>query len=133
VGSRKPVAPLVVSLTPVDFSTGNATLQLTFNPVTQDINGNPITVEYYNLYYDDNPYLDSPGVAPTNLTSLLLYFGNVGMLEQGFVRVTAVDENGLLVADSHPELPLPDAATLQTAPASFLRPVLPEAVNESTR
>jgi hypothetical protein len=133
VGSRKPVAPLVVSLTPVDFSTGNATLQLTFNPVTQDINGNPITVEHYNLYYNDNAYLDSPGVAPTNLTSLLLYFGNVGMLEQGFVRVTAVDENGLLVADSHPGLPLPDASTLDVAPESFLRPLPLEAVDESTR
>jgi hypothetical protein len=42
-----------------------------------------------------------------NTTNLNLYFGNIGWLDMGFVRVTAVDSDGLLVADSHPDQPLP--------------------------
>jgi hypothetical protein len=61
-------------------------------------------------------------------TNVNLNFHSVGMLERAFVRVTAVDTDGLLLADSNPELPLPDASTLQQAPANFVQlPLLPVA------
>lgn len=133
VGTRTPVAPLIVSFTAVDFSPGLAIVHVTYNPVTQDVNGFPLTVESYNLYYDDDPWMGSPGVASTSSTSLDLYYHNVGMLERGFLRVTAVDENGLLVADSRPDLPLPEASHVEHAPENFLHPVAPLLEGAPTR
>jgi hypothetical protein len=107
VSTRKPAAPLDLTLVPLDFSPGNATVQASWTPVTHDTDGLPITVESYRLYYDDEwPMLDPAGITVT-ATDLTLYYGSVGMLQQGFLRVTATDSNGQLVADSHPGQPLP--------------------------
>jgi hypothetical protein len=130
VATRRPVTPLVVSFTPVDFSIGPpqlALMNLTFNPVTVGTDGNPITVDHYLVYYDNEwPMVDPAAANIGTQTNVNLYFHNVGMLERAFVRVTAVDTDGLLLADSNPELPLPDAATLQQAPANFVQaPILP--------
>ena len=122
VGTRTPLAPINLVMTAVDFNPGNAIVHVTFNPVTHDVNGYPITIETYNFYYDDDPWMGSPGVASINSTDLDLYYHNVGLLERGFLRVTAVDSNGLLVADSRPDLPLPDAASVERAPEDFLHP-----------
>ncbi|MDP2359531.1 MAG: S8 family serine peptidase [bacterium] len=121
IGSRKPATPLIVSIVPVDFTGGNAIVHVEITPVNQDINGNPIVVDYYNLYYDDNGYMTSPGVEATTGTSLDLYYHNVGMTQQGYLRVTAVDVDGVVVADTNPDQPLPDARTTPRAPAGFLQ------------
>jgi hypothetical protein len=121
-GNWRPAQPLIITFTPVDFSPGNATVYAEITPVTTDINGNPLVIDHYNLYYDDDPYMGSPGVLPTTATSWYLYYGNVGMLERGFLRVTAVDNNGVLVADSHPHLPLPDPMAIQQYPIDLLTP-----------
>jgi len=115
-----PAATIITTMVPVDFSDGNATVWVEFDPVTTDINGNPLVIDHYNLYYDDNPYMDSPGMVPTTSTAMYLYYGNVGMTQAGFLRVTAVDEDGVLVADSQPGRPLPDAAAIQVNPMDIL-------------
>jgi|GEM_PF-3279020 len=122
VGPWSPAQPLITTITPVDFSPGNATVHIEITPITTDIYGNPLVIDYYTLYYDDNGYMDSPGVESTTSTSLNLYFGNVGMLERGFVRVTAIDTNGTLVADSQPGLPLPAAGSVKISSVSLLAP-----------
>ena len=110
ISTRQPAAPLGLTIVPVDFSAGNATVQASWNPVTHDTNGLPITVESYRLYYDNEwPMTDPAGINVTT-TSRTLYFGNVGIFEMGFLRVTATDTNGQLVADSHPDQPLPAPA-----------------------
>jgi hypothetical protein len=45
--------------------------------------------------------IDVPGPPQT------LHYENVGILSQGFLRVTATDVDGQVVADSHPDQPLP--------------------------
>lgn len=122
-GPRQPAVPLIVDIHPVDFSPGNAIVHVTALPVTQDVNGNPLMVDYYNLYYDDTAYFETPQVVSLAVVDSELHFHNVGMLDMGFVRITAVDENGVVLADSRPDLPLPDTAAIQRGPASLFGPV----------
>ncbi|MFA7332537.1 MAG: reprolysin-like metallopeptidase [Candidatus Delongbacteria bacterium] len=125
LATRQPLIPLIAEFYPVDFSLGpprNATVHLTITPVTTGTDGQPITVEAYNIYYDEDPWLGSPLVFSTTLTSMNLYFGNVGMYERAFLRVTATDSNGLLLGDSRPDLPPPDPARVGQAPAALLQP-----------
>lgn len=123
VGPWAPARPLITSIVPVDFSLGNATVHVEITPVTTDAFGNPLVVDHYNLYYDDNGYLSSPNMESVGSTSLDLYFGNVGMLDRGYLRVTAVDNNGVLLGDSQPGTPLPSADRIQPTTVSILRPL----------
>jgi hypothetical protein len=106
---RTPATPLDLNITPVDFSPGFATVNVNWIPVTTDTNGQPLAVEYYNLYYSLDPYMGTANVITVNTTNLNLYFANIGWLDMGYVRVTAVDSDGLLVADSDPGRPQPQA------------------------
>jgi hypothetical protein len=123
VGSRKPVAPLIVDFVPVDFEAGNAIMNLSYAPVTQDVNGNPVTVDYYLLYYDNELPMVDPAAANLGLSNNVnLHFHNVGMVERAFARLVAVDVDGVLVADSNPELALPDDSQVRRAPEGFVHP-----------
>lgn len=124
VGSRKPVAPLIVDFVPVDFEGGNAIMNLSYAPVNQDVNGNPVTVDYYLLWYDNEWPMVDPEPANLGLANNVdLHFHNVGMTEKAFVRLVAVDTDGVLVADSSPGSALPDEVPLRLAPEGFVHPV----------
>ncbi len=112
LSSRIPAAITDLTMTPVDFSAGQAIVNAQWTPVTQDINGDPITVDYYMLIYDDNMLFSSPGFSSTDLTDLNLFYHAVGITDMGFLRVSAIDEDGLRVADTHPDLPLPELGEL---------------------
>ncbi|MFA7330338.1 MAG: S8 family serine peptidase [Candidatus Delongbacteria bacterium] len=119
-GQREPAQPLIAQFTPVDFENGHAVMHLEITPVIVDVNGNPLVVDAYKLYVDDDPWLGSPQVATMTTTSMDLYFHNIGMPTRAFLRVTAVDENGVVLADSRPELPLPAQAS--AAPTGWVVP-----------
>jgi hypothetical protein len=109
IPSGTPARPLDLRIAPVDFSPGHATVNVNWTPVTTDVNGLPLAVEYYNLYYSQDPYLGTASVLDLDTVNVDLLFANIGWLDMAFIRVTAVDTNGLLVADSQPDLPLPHA------------------------
>lgn len=119
-GQRQPAQPLIAEFRPVDFENGHAIMHLEITPVTVDVEGDPLVVDTYKLYVDDDPWLSSPQVASTTLTSMDLSFHNIGMPTRAFLRVTAVDENGRVLADSRPDLPLPVEAA--AAPQGWLVP-----------
>jgi hypothetical protein len=107
IAPRTPAVPLNLTMVPVDFSPGLAIVFASWDPVTTDINGFPLVVDTYYLYYGDDPYFATASVVPFSGTSSNLNYHSVGLTDRGFLRVTAVDADGVLVADSHPGLPLP--------------------------
>ena len=105
--TRKPAVPINLTMVPLDFSPGHATVNASWTPVTQDINGQAITVEAYRLYYDDDFLFGSSNYIDVATTNINLFYANVGMLDMGFLRVAAIDLDGLVVGDSQPDAPLP--------------------------
>ncbi|MCB9474363.1 MAG: hypothetical protein H6678_11180 [Candidatus Delongbacteria bacterium] len=102
-----PAAPLNLVMTPLDFSPGHATVLVDWTPVTTDINGQPLTIESYRLWYDDTWPMSNPAGIDVPGPPQTLHYENVGILSQGFLRVTATDVDGQVVADSQPGEPLP--------------------------
>ncbi len=110
VRGRKPKAPMNLQVWPVDFTGGNAIVHTQWDPVTEDIYGNPIVVDRYDLYYSQDAYPDTwlyGGGTP--LTEADLYFHNVGMTDRAFFFWVAVDEDGIAAASSRPDLVIPEA------------------------
>jgi serine protease len=104
-------APITdLQITAVDFSAGNSICEINFTPVTTDVLGNPLAVDHYRLYatqlsgYDfSSPYVEDLGTF-FNDGNGLLYFHNIGWLTNGFIYLTAVDNDGVVLAAS-PGLP----------------------------
>lgn len=129
VQSRKPIAPIVVDIYPVDFTAGNAIVHATWTPVVEDVDGNPVSVDYYVIYYDDDWMFGSPGAESVgSSTDLDLYFHNVGLTDKAFMRITAVDDDGVLLGDSRPDLPLPELTPV-TRSSGLVHPRITDAGN----
>ena len=115
IGTPPSSAPAAISdlrITPVDFEPGSATVEIDFTPVTEDVGGNPLVVDHYRLYtvqfdgYDFSaPWIEDLFAGEYNDGNGLLYFGNIGWTTSAYLYLTAVDENGAVVAAS-PGLPV---------------------------
>ncbi len=102
---RVVVAVNDLRLTPVNFSEGMATVHIDFTPVTTNIYGNPLVVDHYLLLtVQQNPYDFSVPYTEILPASFVgsggeLYYGGLGWLNGGFLRLVAVDSNGVLLED----------------------------------
>jgi len=74
------------------LSVSDQDLTLSWTPVTQDINGNPITVNQYMIYLSDTPYfpLDESTYFDTVDSSSFVLEGVVEFIDRLFFRVVAV-------------------------------------------
>lgn len=106
IGSREParIDDLTVSIVDHDETDGLYHFTLQFSDVTQDVDGNPLTVDQYRFYWSTDAYAPFPGIAwhhwANNTASELINF-SAGTSSHNWL-VTAVDEDGLVVASSHP-------------------------------
>jgi len=95
---------------------GYADYVLDFPDVTQDVDGNPLSVDSYTFYYSYNPYAPFPAgwsYAWSSATSEF-YFG-VSFYPPLFFRVTAHDTDGVLLASPQAE----GASTLPVSPSGL--------------
>lgn len=99
---RSPRAPLELAMTPMDFTSGHATVHVSWEPVTEDVEGHPITVDSYSVYIDEDPYMGSPVILSTASTGLTIDFHGLGMTTMGFLRVVALSGDGTVAGDSRP-------------------------------
>jgi len=88
-----------------DYALG---FHLSFPPVTQDVDGDPLVVDHYDYYWAFEAYGDFPSAwshwASTVAPGLDVVWGIDEVFTNGFVIITAVDEDGVVVASSRPEL-----------------------------
>lgn len=115
---RRPRPPMALAMTPMDFSPGHAVLHATWEPVTEDEDGAPITVSSYDVYIDDDPAMGSPVVLSTATNSLSISFHELGLAGMGFLRVVALDAGGDVVADSDGTIPRPVSVPASDEPGS---------------
>lgn len=118
IGSRepRPVDDLSITVIDADASDGVIHVDLQFDDVTQDTAGAPLTVDRYLYYWSGQPYASFPEgwsyLAQTYASELDDLPLNVGSLNQYFIRVVAVDDNGVLLGEDSPE-PEPSGAEIQ--------------------
>jgi len=106
IGLRPPAAITDLAIAPVDFTPGNATVVIDFTPVATDIYGLPLAVDHYRIYtvesngYDFGaPYVeDLP--ASFNDGNGNLYYSALGWTTSAYLYLTAVDEDGVVLATS---------------------------------
>ena len=102
---RKPAPITDLSITPLDFSPGNSTVQFDWTPPTTDVFGLPLVVDtYLFVTVETDPYdFSSPYVEafPTSLgPPLQAYYPALGWLTSAYARIVAVDDDGAIVAAS---------------------------------
>ncbi|MDP2359525.1 MAG: hypothetical protein Q8O14_02050 [bacterium] len=123
MGTRRPVAITDLELIPVelDASDGYYLFTLQFGDVTQDVNGDPLVVDYYRFWWSFDPYAEFPNgwVNWDNwpVSELVNFLSTTGGATGIYFLVTAVDNNGVLLATSHPDLVgAADAEAVRRAP-----------------
>ena len=104
IGTVYPPAAITdLTVTPVDFTPGNAIVEIDFTPIDEDVWGWPLEVDHYTLWaVQDDPYdFSSPYVEdmPTifNDGNGLLAFSNIGWFDNVFFYLVAVDSDGFLL------------------------------------
>lgn len=108
VGSWSPaaVADLHITMTDTDGSDLVLIADFTWSDVATDANGNPLAVDHYNFYWCFDPW--TPGswyyYTSTTASELLGVACGISVQPDLYFMVTAVDENGTLVASSNPAL-----------------------------
>jgi len=106
VGERTPMPVTDLTITPVELDPGDGTyhFDFQFSDVTQDIYGAPLVVDYYSIYWSYDPYTAFPGGWTFFTTSPVSEFLNIPTVTDPYLyfRVTAVDEDGVIVASSGP-------------------------------
>ena len=97
-----PVAPLNLSITPVVFN-GEVLAQITWDPVSTDVNGDPCDVRAYNIYVSEDPYGEyTLAESYTGAeTETALRFSDYGLTDRGFLYVVAVASDGRVIASSN--------------------------------
>jgi hypothetical protein len=101
-----PVPITDLSITPLDFSAGNALVGFDWTPPTTDIHGLPLTIDsYIFLTVETDPYaFSNPYVEPfpsNNNPPLVANYAFFPWLESAYARIIAVDEDGFVVAATH--------------------------------
>ncbi len=93
-----------LTIEPYDFSPGNAIVEITFTPVTTDVWGFPLEVDFYRLYTTQYEPYDFSGAYVEDLWPVLfndgnglLYYDVLGWFDSAFLHLTAVDEDGFLL------------------------------------
>ena len=103
---RRPAAVIDLAITPIDFSPGNATVYMTFTPVTTDNWGNAMVVDHYLLltvevdpYAFSFPYIEqlpASYVGPGGP----LHYSALGWFTSAYLYLVAVDTDGVLLGAS---------------------------------
>jgi len=99
-----PISDLAIQ--PVDFSGGQAIVNITFTPVTTDVLGAPLTVDHYIVFTVQSNGLDFSApyveVLPYwfNSGSGLLYYHALGWTTSAYLYLVAVDSDGVILASS---------------------------------
>ncbi len=104
---RIPAEITDLSIVPQNFSDNRAKVLASWTTPLVDVDGLPIVVDHFILLLDDNTSFDSPVQLTTESNPVSIKYHQYGMIERGFLRVIAVDEDGARVADSAPGLPDP--------------------------
>ena len=102
-----PAVPMNLSITSAVLPNGEVLAQVSWDPVSTDVNGDPITLSGYKLYVSADPYAESYTLAETYdaLTSeCVLRFSDYGLTNTGFLYVVAVVDDERVVASSVPEV-----------------------------
>jgi hypothetical protein len=113
IGNWAPAAPLNldITMTETDGSDNYLWFSLQWNDVTVDSNGAPLTVDHYNAYWSFDAYGSWYFISSPVASELLNEPAYIGIQPDLYFMVTAVDENGTLLASSRPVTgPLPDPA-----------------------
>lgn len=139
-GPRRPAQVTGLQLIPTDTDGSDLGLafQMLFDAVTEDIEGNPLVVDHYILYWTyssapNGPYDPFPGswihgpVSSTNVIDFTWGLGSEGGYEGGYFIIVAVDQDGTLLASSRPEL-TNDHIMLQSADSTASRSAVPAGV-----
>lgn len=98
-----PAAITDLTVTPYDFTPGNAIVEINFTPIDEDVWGWPLAVDHYTIWaVQDDPYDFSSAYVEDLGTSYndgngLLYFHNLGWLNRAFFYLVAVDIDGFLL------------------------------------
>lgn len=124
-GPRAPaqVTDLQLIPTDIDATDGIFDFLLDFADVTQDVNGNPLTVDYYSFFYSDNAYAPFPGGWLFGWSSAASQFTLAAYADPPvFFRVIAYDTNGVLVASPQPEGALTSPVTSSGLPILVPQP-----------
>jgi hypothetical protein len=116
--TRRPAAVSGLQITPVDTDPGDNWLHfdLWFPPVTQDEQGQPLLVEGYRLYWSFEPHAPFPQgwhhTASSPVNEFLGVPATIAVQPDLYLRVTAVDEDGLLTG----EMPRPGLSVVGRPP-----------------
>ncbi|MCB9474395.1 MAG: hypothetical protein H6678_11340 [Candidatus Delongbacteria bacterium] len=98
-GAPMPITDLQIVPDELDTTDGTIYFHYTFTPVTQDVNGSPIAVDHYDLYYAFDPYASFPA----GWTYYSSYAGSPtpsiphATLEKILLRMVAVDTDGFVI------------------------------------
>ncbi len=123
-GPRQP-APFTIELIPTETDDSDMTISfdVVFAAVTEDINGNPLVVDEYRLYWTNQWAWDTfPDAWNFGLSSVNpgFSFGWSTFDPQGYFIVTAVDEDGNIIASSRPGLIQQATGALRSTPPALL-------------
>ncbi len=127
IGDRVPAAPMQLVMQVMNSQVDPIQMRAHWDSVTTDINGDPIDVDLYRLYYSLDPNLVGfpAGWVPYLTTTQATLNFLVGVTTEYFrLVVVAEDSDGLILSHS----PLPDGSDLTgaryTAPTQTAAPIL---------
>ena len=102
IGTWAPAAvlDLDIFMTDTDGTDLFLALDLQWPDVTTDINGNPLTVDHYNTYWSFDAYSNWNLISSPVVSEELGLSAYIGIQEDLYFMVTAVDENGSLLGGS---------------------------------
>lgn len=100
-----PAAPLNLCIAPVVAPNGEILAQISWDPVSTDVNGDPLIVGGYQLYVSEDPYAESFMLAETYdaaTSESVLRFTDYGLTNRGILFLVAIADDGRVVANSDP-------------------------------
>ena len=116
-----PISGIQWTWTDSDDTDHFISFDLSFPPVTQDVDGNPLVVDHYAYYYA----FEADGSFPANWIQwttttapfLSVSWATSDVDPNGFVIITAIDQDGVVVASSRPGLTGGEQAPARIQPA----------------